>query len=281
MDNKNVVKRLLDSMFENNQLISATVNVKSGLSLFNIRFDNAILDPNSEPVTYVKKSKYHVTRDKERSDLHRQSKRDRKQTQFFDSSKELLRSDNHENSAVSAPGLSPISVYEEPCGGSHSSSPFIPSESPNENKAAMCTESLFSDGMFDKIAQAESLVRSLHTSWESSPMSVPEEKSTPAKTHDELKLPDCLDTSLFRTHLINADKEWSAVKCDTCAVSAYDYTVGGCHMLYCPACRHYSCEDCCVEDYDRKSKNSTYYCSHCNKPIFDITGPRTYECLGE
>ena len=112
-------------------------------------------------------------------------------------------------------------------------------------------------------------------------MSVPEEKSTPAKTHDELKLPDCLDTSLFRTHLINADKEWSAVKCDTCAVSAYDYTVGGCHMLYCPACRHYSCEDCCVEDYDRKSKNSTYYCSHCNKPIFDITGPRTYECLGE
>ena len=145
----------------------------------------------------------------------------------------------------------------------------------------MCTESLFSDGMFDKIAQAESLVRSLHTSWESSPMSVPEEKSTPAKTHDELKLPDCLDTSLFRTHLINADKEWSAVKCDTCAVSAYDYTVGGCHMLYCPACRHYSCEDCCVEDYDRKSKNSTYYCSHCNKPIFDITGPRTYECLGE
>ena len=68
--------------------------MKSGLSLFNIRFKNAILDSNLEPVTFVKKTNYHAARDKERSDIYRQSQRQRKQTQFFDSSKELMGSLN-------------------------------------------------------------------------------------------------------------------------------------------------------------------------------------------
>ena len=273
MDNKNVVKRLLDSMFESNELISATVNVKSGLSIFNIRFDNAILDPNSEPITYVKKSKYHVARDKERSDLHRQSKRDRKQTQFFDSSKELPRSNNRKHSFVSAPGLSPISVHEEPRSDRHDS-PLISSESPNENKAEMRADSLSSDGILDRIEQVESLVRSLHKSWESPPAIIPEEKST----HEELpvNLPECLDTQIFRTHLANVDKEWSSIACHACDVSAYDYTeLRECHMQYCPACHRYACEDCCYSEYDQNLDESIYHCNHCKKPIYDITGPRT------
>ena len=274
MDNKNVVKRLLESMFDNNELISATVNVKSGLTLFNLRFNNAILDPsiNSEPVTYVKKSKYHVARDKERSDIHRQSKRDRKQTQFYDASKELLRSDNRENSAVRAPSLSPISVYEgELRSDCHSSSPIMSSESPNVNKAELHSDSPFSDGICDNYEQVESLVRSLHTSWESTLDATQEEKSI----QDELNLPSCLDTPIFRTHVNNVDKEWSSIACHSCYVTAYDYAKSENHMQYCPACRRYACEDCCYEEYDQKTNISVYQCKHCRKPIFDITGPRT------
>ena len=277
MDNKNVVKRLLDSMFENNELISATVNVKSGLSLFNIRFDNAILDPNLEPVTYVKKSKYHVSRDKERSDSYRQSKRDRKQTQFFDASKEFPRSYDPENSAVSAPGLSPIFVHEEPRRDRHSSSPIIPSESPNNNKAELSSNASFSNGLLEKIEHVESLVKSLHTSWESSPATLPEMKSTPSNnTNGEINLPDCLDTLVFRNHLSSVDKEWSTMKCHACDETAYGYAKSENHFQYCPACRRYSCEDCCYEEYDRNRNESVYHCNHCKIPIFDITGPRTY-----
>ena len=269
MDNSNVVKRLLDSMFENNELISATVKVKSGLSLFNIRFNNAILDPNLEPVTYVKKTNYHATRDKERSELYRQSQRQRKQTQLFDSSKELLRSDDHENSTVSAPGLSPIRVIDTACNDRHSSSPFLSSESPNEdtrameNKTAVCSESSSSDGILARIARVESLVREFQT-WESSPV---------GKTNDTLELPDCLDTPIFRTHVANMDKEWSSIKCLACGVSAFEYAKQECHMMYCAACPRYSCEDC--NDQNNHQNYSEFNCCYCDKPIFDITGPRT------
>jgi len=261
MDNKNVVKRLLDSMFDNNELISATVNVKSGLSIFNIRFDNAILDPNLEPATYVKKSIYHVSRDKERSDSYRKSKRDRKQTQFFDAS-EFPRSNDIENSTVSAPGLSPIFVQEEPSGDRHTSSPCIPGHS----------NASFSDGLMEKLEQVESLVRSLHTSWELSPATTQETKSTSVI----IALPDCLDTLVFRNHLTYADKEWSEMKCHACDTTAYEYAKHEDHFQYCTACRRYSCEDCCYEEYDRNRNESVYHCNHCKIPMFDITGPRTY-----
>merc|ERR1712012_328037 len=114
MDKKNVVKRLLDSMFENNAMLSGTIDVKSRITHFHIRFDNdAMLDTDSNPVTYVKKAQYHVTRDKDRSDSYKQLRRERKQTKFFDASKEEPRSDYHENDHVSTTGLSPISVHSD------------------------------------------------------------------------------------------------------------------------------------------------------------------------
>ena len=151
MDKKNVVKRLLDSMFENNEMLSGTIDVKSRITHFHIRFDNdAMLDTDSNPVTYVKKAQYHVTRDKDKSDSYKQLRRERKQTKFFDASKEEPRSDYHENDHVSTTGLSPISVHSDI---RVDSPPFCLSDSPvnihqdmpqNTSPSAQCGASLVS-----------------------------------------------------------------------------------------------------------------------------------------
>ena len=110
MADKALVLQLLDTYFSSLDLKSYSIHNKSGLTSFTLRFNGR--DPDSQPDTgtFIRKSKYHVERDKARSDAHKlTTKRDRKQTQFYDAQTEKLRCDS-ETSLHSTPGMSPSYV---------------------------------------------------------------------------------------------------------------------------------------------------------------------------
>ena len=247
MERKNVVKRLLESMFENNDLISATFDVKSGLSVVNLRFDHgAILDPTSEPTTYVKKSRYHAGRDRERSELHRQSKRERKQTKFYDASTENPRFPDHENIVLSATGqLSPCSVYTD--AKSPTTPHFCMTESPDpkadatQESAKACSPSLFSAGTQCDFPTVHDIVQMESTSLS---QITPEDELVNVSLPQ--LLPECMDNPSFKSHLNEVGIDWSLIKCHDCMKNLYECETLNEYrrMAYCQTCAVYYCEQC-------------------------------------
>ena len=276
MDRKSVVKRLLESYFENNDLISATFDVKSGLSLVSLRFDNtAILDQNSEPVTYVKKSRYHAVRDRERSELHKQSiresKRHRKQTHFFDASTENPRFPDYENTDVSATGLvSPSSVCTDASSNSPHTSSLCMAESPDlpadhtaaaEISAATCKSSLFSGGTQNDFPSVHDVVQ-MESHVNISPqanISLPQ-------------IPDCLSDLSFQSHLREVDTDWPSIKCHDCMSDLIDCQNRDKNrrMTYCKNCGFYFCEQCNL-DPTKLNENGKGNVCFCNETLRDIT----------
>ena len=260
MERKNVVKRLLESMFENNDLISATVNVKSGLSIVNLRFDNAaILDLNSEPITYVKKSRYHAVRDKERSELHRQSKRERKQTKFYDAATENPRFSDHENSVVSVTGLSsPSSVYMDASFGRHDTPPLCVAESPEstahhdatQGNAAACSVSLFSRGTQNDSPTVHDIVEM--------------ESTSHITTQEDQFVNSAPGISLPQPPEI--DKELLPIKCHDCKKNFHKLD----RVTYCKNCDFYFCEPC-NQDPKCVNENGEGNVCFCNETLQDIT----------
>ena len=99
------VKHMTDRLFETMDLLSAnTYETKSGGTVCTMRFVNPPSDHDSEPKTFVRKHRYHIKRDRERSELFKkncESKRTRQQTKFYDSSIENTRGCSDENAAFS------------------------------------------------------------------------------------------------------------------------------------------------------------------------------------
>ena len=301
MDKKNVVRRMLDTLFENNELVSATVDVKSKLTVLHIRFDNeAILDSESEPVTYVKKSKYHMDRDRDRSETYKKSKRDRKQTQFYDSSTELPRSCVPENDTFSAPGhssgLSPCSVYADADGYNHhamhsrsSESSHVNADSMLSNTAAQHDDSLLSGGINSSFQLSPpNSQKSSHLPFPSPELHIetvplptlvenesqtvdedfPPDKPDPTRKstqtpeeYFEWDLTDNLDTLLFRTHLAEVDKPLYSMRCYECHHNISHPTKKR-RMAYCSYCRLYFCEHCI------KNKESSCFCGDSLQDLF-------------
>ena len=256
MDKKNVVKRLLDSMFENNEMLSGTIDVKSRITHFHIRFDNdAMLDSDANPVTYVKKAQYHVTRDKDRSESYKQLKRERKQTKFYDASKEEPRSDNHENVHVSTTGLSPISVHSDT---RVDSPPFCLSDSPDMPQNIYPSASLFSGASNSDRPTSPPNVHDIVQVESTSPHHTISLEQRPVQQKNS-KLPKCLDTALFKAHLDVSKNEWSSIKCFECEKSVHDCSKPrkNVRMTYCNS------KDCLEGVKEFNSLTGRYHCWVC------------------
>ena len=110
MAERTLVQQLLDTIFENSDLKSYSIHDKSGLTTFTLRFRSSDHNSSGETGTFIRKSSYHSNRDKARSEAHKSSypKRNRKQTQFYESQTEQARCE--EPNLYSVPDLSPCYV---------------------------------------------------------------------------------------------------------------------------------------------------------------------------
>ena len=281
---QDAVKTMVVKLFDTMDLKSGNTYDKNGYTVCMLRFLNKS-GSESEPKSFIQKHPYHVKRDRERGDNFKQEskKRSRKQTQFYDSNKEELRSDRTQHEAFSDTGMSPCSVvsvtdlsshmdsFRVTCSpdaesmnkSAHDASPGAPHihHQPSSDVSETYSESesqIYDDSQAvppvepDQISMdTQTVDEDFELTSEVLPINTKQTQTTQYNKFDaDIWIPEILDTVLFRNHCDQVDWLYPEMRCYACRSNVRE-----ClefkhkrRMAYCDDCELYFCGNCLRKD---------------------------------
>ena len=282
---QDAVKAMVEKLFDTMDLKSGNTYDKNGYTVCMLRFLNQS-GSESEPKSFIQKHPYHVKRDRERSDNFKQEinkKRSRKQTQFYNSGKEELRSGENQNEAFSETGMSPCSVYSvteltsphtdsfrisaspdaESIKSAHDASQGAPhlrhqsssdiSETHSESDSQIYDEHQAVPPVeLDQISvDTQTVDEDFELAVEVLPFNTKQTQTTQYNKFDaDIWIPEIVDTVLFRNHCDQVNWLYPEMRCYACRSNVRE-----ClefkhkrRMAYCDDCEQYFCENCVRKD---------------------------------